>query len=374
MNVIVVYMGEISHCPPAMSLVKAIDALRLPCSFITYKDDCIESMNDTLKNTKIIELGDSNIDGNFFKKFINFIYYREKLWNIIEKIADSETVLWIISNGTLKYFDSRLFKKKYILHLLELNEELYYIESRHMLKMSRSYAHNAYRVVECEYNRAHITKAWWGLKYLPSVLANKPYGIDYTNESLLIKLDSSIRNVLNKNRNKKIILYQGNISKERPLAPFIQAVNELGDEYVFIAMVNGDDPYKGNNTSKYFYIPFVSPPLHLEITRCAYIGVLSYVPIRNSYSILNTVYCAPNKIWEYTMFSVPMISNDIPALKYHYEKYHDGEVVDLNSVCSIKNAIVKIDKNYKSYSENSRAFFQEYDYKKTVKNILDIDE
>ena len=57
------------------------------------------------------------------------------------------------------------------------------------------------------------------------------------------------------------------------------------------------------------HVDFIPAPYYLCITRLAIIGILTYNPMLH-----NTAYCAPNKIFEYGAFSVPMIGNNIPGL------------------------------------------------------------
>lgn len=371
MKVILVYLGDLLHCPPAMSLGKIIDDLGYECRFVTYADKSDEFTEyfSRLAKVEFVSVGASNTRGDSVKKFCRFWGVRRNLWKIIDLLYDKESVIWVVSNGTLKYFGKKLLNKKYILHLLELTEELYFIESKHLLPLSRRYIENAADIIECEYNRAHITKAWWGLNKLPSILQNKPYISNPIEKNNKITSNASIERIIEEISDRKIILYQGNISKERPLDSFIEAVSELGEEFAFVAMVNGQNPYRGKSKN-YYYIPFVKPPYHLEITSHAYIGILSYTPIKNSYSILNTVYCAPNKIWEYSRFSVPMISNDLPALKYHFDKYKDGIAIENWNKQSIKEAIEKIDKSYVDYAHNAKKMFDAYDIKDEVHKIL----
>lgn len=49
----------------------------------------------------------------------------------------------------------------------------------------------------------------------------------------------------------------------------------------------------------------------------ASIGVMSYSPHQKTHAgVVNALYCAPNKIFEYGKYGKPMIANDVPALKY----------------------------------------------------------
>ena len=65
----------------------------------------------------------------------------------------------------------------------------------------------------------------------------------------------------------------------------------------------------------------------------ASIGVLSYFPRSGSIGrTLNPLYCAPNKIFEYSKYGIPMISNDVPALRYSYMEFHCA-TVSISSCC-----------------------------------------
>ncbi len=81
------------------------------------------------------------------------------------------------------------------------------------------------------------------------------------------------------------------------------------------------------------YLGFYQPPGHLELIKCADIGILTYVADQGS---INPVYCAPNKIWEYAKFGIPMLCNDIPGLRYTVEAYRMGRCCDIGSVEDIK--------------------------------------
>jgi glycosyltransferase involved in cell wall biosynthesis len=295
-----------------------------------------------------------------------------KLWNIIDNLYDDDTIIWVVSEGSLKHLGKQLLDKKYILHLLELNEEIYYISGNPILKLDyKRLAKTAKVVVEAEYNRAHITKAWWELEILPSVFPNKPYNTIEIERNAPITSSEDIRTLMDNLCNKKIILYQGNISKERPLQEYIKAVGELGNEYAFLMMINGENPYPELKYENFYFIPFIKPPFHLEVTSRAYIGILSYTPIKNDYSILNTLYCAPNKIWEYAKFGIPMIGNDLPALQEMFLRYQNGICLRNLTKETIKETIQKINENYQAYEKESLQFFNSVDLREIVKSILE---
>ena len=158
-------------------------------------------------------------------------------------------------------------------------------------------------------------------------------------------------------RNKKIILYQGIVDKERPINFIAEAVEELND-FIFLVMTGSQVNF--SQYKKTFVIPFVAPPYHLEITSHAYIGVLIYQPVYNSFtSPLNSIYCAPNKLFEYSQFAIPMLGNDIPGLYYTINSNNMGYCFKNTTKHSIQDAILQMDKQYQALSVNSLKFFNE---------------
>lgn len=62
-------------------------------------------------------------------------------------------------------------------------------------------------------------------------------------------------------------------------------------------------------------LPYITAPYHLEVTSHAFIGILIYAPVYGTFtSPLNSIYCAPNKLYEFSHFGIPMIGNNIPGL------------------------------------------------------------
>lgn len=87
--------------------------------------------------------------------------------------------------------------------------------------------------------------------------------------------------------------------------------------------------------------------------------------------VVNALYCAPNKIFEYGKYGKPMIANDVPALKYIFKEYHCGEVVDYPiTPNAISTILEKLFSNYDMYSKGALEYYQSVDLIKIVKGIL----
>ena len=70
------------------------------------------------------------------------------------------------------------------------------------------------------------------------------------------------------------------------------------------------------------------------------------------------------------MFDVPMISNDLPALKYQFAIDKNGECFNIFDKEDIKKAILKIDDNYEKYSNAAREFFYSIDVSEIIQAIV----
>ncbi|WP_339824852.1 hypothetical protein NST45_02890 [Paenibacillus sp. FSL R7-0163] len=371
MKLILVHISPIIKYPPALSVLKTLNDLGIDLTLCTTDIDSATASVCENRGIKVI-----NFESNYEKpispllKLIRLLVLRNQLWKEIDNIYDSDTMIWVFSDLALKHLGSKLLEKKFILHMFELSEKtIFYRKIPFISLNTKMYAKKAVNVIQAEYNRAHISKTWWDLERLPYVLPNKPY-IDFEIDRYSSVSDKEASIVINHLKGKKIILYQGILSPERPLVEMINAVNDLGDEYAFVIISSGKNIYE-NISSNYYFLPFIAPPYHLEVTSNAYIGVLSYVPSNNEYSKLNSLYCAPNKIYEYSMFGVPMIGNDIPGLSHVLETNGCGVCFEKFEVLDIKKAIKEVENNYESLAQKAKEFYGKTDIELKIKEIMD---
>ena len=370
MRIIVVIMGDIFKFPPVLSLLNALEDNNIDTVVISSEPsgDC----RDLFRNVRfeILSFQYEHISSPV-KKMISIPKLQKSLWDKIDKYYDEDSLIWVITDVTLKYLGNRLINRRYVLQLLELSQDLLYYKKLPILKLdAKKIGNNAKAIVVPEYNRAHIMAAWWQLKQLPFVLPNKPV-IEENIEKYTYIEDDTAREIIEKLKGKRIILYQGILNKERPLYKFIKAIDKYDGKYAFVVMSGDPDIYSELNSENYYYIPYVRAPKHLQITSHAYIGVLSYVPTSTSgYSPLNALYCAPNKTFEFSKFGIPMLGNNIPGLKFLFDTEGIGccfEKFDEDSICK---AIDEIETNYSKYSSCSKAYFENCDYNSLLNDIL----
>lgn len=368
MKLIIVHIGDILKYPPVISLINTLNDLSVKTDVITTESIFNKKTMDNVTFHEIpinYEQSDNPIN-----KLINLFKIKKSVMSMIEELYCNDSLIWITYNVSLKHMNiKKLNQYNYVLQLMELMENIKYHDKLPFEINKHEVGKNALAVVVPEYNRAHITKVWWELENLPCVLHNKPYYSEVFQKNNSID-DETAKKVVSELVGKKIILYQGHLTKERPMDVFIKAVDKLGEDYALVVMSGGKNIYADVPSSNYYFIPFVSPPYHLQITSHAYIGIMMYVPVKSQFSELNVLYCAPNKTYEYGMFGVPMLGNDLPALNYLFETEKCGLCFKDYNEDSICEAIEKINDNYEMMSKNALRFYNKTDYREELLEIL----
>ena len=102
----------------------------------------------------------------------------------------------------------------------------------------------------------------------------------------------------------------------------------------------------------------------MEVTSHAKIGLVFY----DDFS-LNQAFCAPNKIYEYSGFGIPMLANKIPGLENTVGKFNAGKCIDFESE-QLMEAIKEIDGNYERYSVNALALYDAVDNEGKIRQII----
>lgn len=372
MKHIIIQIDSIMLFPPTLSLMQCLrrrgdDVVAISsCASKTLVDICEDYQ------IHLIVTG-SKYDGHDTppKKLLSILSMRRGIRHEIKSLYTDDSMIWIMGTSP-KCLGDWIYDKKYIMYMFELSEECRYYYKFPIPKVNlKKMFDNASAITECEYNRAHILKAWFGLKDLPYIIPNKPL-MEQRMKCRLFVNDAYARKKIEIYADKKIILYQGIIGKERPLKPFIDAVQMLDDTYVLVVMSSDINEIAEYESERVCLIPYINPPQHLEVTSWAHIGILIYCSETDSaVSPLNSIYCAPNKLYEYSMFGIPMIGNDIPGLKYTIEYNNMGKCFKSLEPNEIVQSIKEIEQNYSTYHENSKRFYEQTDTEKNINKVVD---
>lgn len=202
----------------------------------------------------------------------------------------------------------------------------------------------------------------------PSVVLNCPHF------SLLPK-----RNLFRENlgirTNQTIFLYQGKLSKERNIEMLIEAFSEQkSDKNVLVCM--GYGPLEKfiqekalQHTTIYFHRA-VKPNLLLNFTNSADYGIIFYED-----SCLNHRYCLPNKLFEYLMAGLPVLTSNLTEMKRLVETEEAGIVAEENTAEGFRKALqASLKQNYIATQQNVFVARKKYcweEQEKILKEIYD---
>jgi glycosyltransferase involved in cell wall biosynthesis len=371
-KIIIIMLLDITYYPPILSLCNILSNLGYEIVYIGGCSNIDTEKRLKQKSIKIYKYG--IYGGNKVKRFFQQIQFRMMVKKVIkQEYSDDNSILWIVHAEAVSLFHAFLGKYYVIAHLLEFRLKMKF--GNHLLSPFldlRRQMPLANKVICCEYNRAQLTKAAFSLKKLPYILPNKVEINELISDD---ELPNDIKNMVEKYKNKKIILYQGVFNPERKLDTFIETIDHLPNEYVLFMMGGETELYydlkNRYESQRIVFLPFLPPPIHLNITKMAHLGIISYLPVFNDFGrAINVLYCAPNKIYEYAKYGIPMISNDLPALKYAFMENKAGLCITEYNIDEIKNAIFAIEKDYITYSEEALKLYNSLNVQDIIKNIL----
>lgn len=293
-------------------------------------------------------------------KAMHYLQFRSFVSGILRREASAEDLVWLGSLDTaLAMAGSSLLRRhRYILQLHEL-----YDTHPRRLQLTAPIARRAKRVVVPEANRAAILQVWLKLLRKPTVLPNKPFG--HPRQRRMTPSAPTTRQILERHStDRPIIIYQGHLSADRSLAPLANAMRALPHMQLWLmGKDHGSLSHLLTISDNIYHVGYVPAPLHLEITSHALIGILSYDPIN-----LNNIFCAPNKIWEYSGFGIPFICNDVPSLLTPVRR-GAGAVTDMQ-INNIVTLITEMSNNYDSYSKDANDFFVRCNYPIIIQDIV----
>lgn len=363
---------DVVQYPPILSMFHVLLDLNYQVAHIGVYSDLEQR---SLLESKGIEFFNDvklNVRANPIAKIFQQLEFKKYVSKVLKERYNEGDYLVVVNEDTMCLLWETICRYKLVLYFLEtpgFNVRLKYRLYNPLFNLVKA-CQQAYKVICCEYNRAHIIKGLYQLDTLPIILPNKFYQSNSLSKTEIVPEDIKKRvdDIQDKVIGKKVILYQGVFtSKERRLEEFIHAVNEMPEEFVLLAMGRGDKMFEElkdkYSSHKILFVDFIRPPYHMFITQLAHIGVLSYFPNNSSFiDVLNPIYCAPNKIFEYTKYSLPMISNDLPALKNIFQEFHCGVVVDYPlTTPKIKEALLTIFNDYNSYTVGAKEYYNSVD-------------
>lgn len=174
---------------------------------------------------------------------------------------------------------------------------------------------------------------------------------------------------------QKIFLYQGGLNKGRGIELLLEAFEDLeNDDNILICMGYGilesKIQQKSLSSSNVFFHKAVSPSILLNYTSSADYGILFYED-----SCLNHRYCSPNKIFEYLMAGLPVLTSNLLEMKRLVENEGVGIVAKENTVESFKDAVeISLKQKYAVIRANVYASRKKYCWEEQEKVLFKVYE
>ena len=180
------------------------------------------------------------------------------------------------------------------------------------------------------------------------------------------------REKFNIDKDSKIFLYQGALSKGRGIDIILEAFATIDVRAELIVM--GYGPMKNEvieYTKKYnniFFHEAVSPHELLSYTSSADVGICMIEDVCLSYK-----YSLPNKFFEYGMASLPIITNNLIEVQEITEKFQCGWILKQETPLELKRLVEQIlSEDISKYKKNSKKMSKDYNWEKQEVVLLDV--
>ncbi|WP_156021098.1 glycosyltransferase [Streptococcus ruminantium] len=373
-KITIVHWGDFVKYPPVISLIENLLNQNLAVDLISSTENGrVPNEVTSNSNFNYIYLP-SNISPGFLPRLKRLFFDKKILRQLVRESMNDSDLLWTTTDIAIKMLGNELLKYKHVMQLMELVERFpLFLNSKHFDFPIDKFAKFAHKVVVPDLDRAYIQQAWWNLKELPVVLPNKPYRIPETISFPKETVEALEKIKLEK---RKILLYSGIITPERNIEDFAEAIREKSDYCLYIigSVKEKEEEFKKflDENKHVVYLGYHSAPSHLEFIKYAHVGLTPYIPTKSHlHPAINALYCAPNKVYEYSAFGVPMIGTNVLGLLRPFEQFGIGRCAKEMTVPEILKCIDYIDAHYEEMSQNCLDFFAKDDLDQIVKEIIE---
>lgn len=360
MKIVYILKKGFQYFPPCLAQLLYLDDMGVELEVYHGKNsDAINAILDS-RGIKHHTLTSDRNNTTKLQSYQTLLYYTLEIRKIIKKIP-KETTIWFGNCESCVTIGKTIYDRKFVLSVLELDDTDSLIG-----KQLKKVINKAAVVLCCEKHRAAIMRIYYNLEREPYVLPNKPY--ELKNDD--VTLDEKYQNIIEPIKDKFIVLYQGIVTPDRPLDKIADALALLNDENTYFLILGKTNQEYQDELKKHYprtvFGGFIPSPQHLLVTQYAKIGIANY-----DYSCLNNLFCAPNKIYEYAKFGMPMLTSTNIGLTETVGTANAAVCVDFCNVQQIANGIDTIKKNYDFYSNSAKNFYDGTSNFETIKKIVD---
>lgn len=208
--------------------------------------------------------------------------------------------------------------------------------------------------------------------YVEDYNIDKPFVVLNTPNFTKVKTSEYFRKKYDIKKEEKIFLYQGKLSKHRGIEKIVEVFKIMPQNYHLVLMGYGEELKKFLEKIDYPNIHIheaVAPYKILEYTSSADYGIALIEPISLSYE-----YCLPNKLFEYTMVSKPVVVTSSVEMKRFVETNDIGISIDFDdSINALKERLIEFaSMPNERYLNNLQKTALKYNWENQEKILLDL--
>lgn len=359
MKIVYILKKGFQYFPPCLAQLLYLDDMGVELEvYHGINSDAINAILDE-RGIKHHTLKSDRNNSTRLQSFQTLFKYTREIRKIIKSIPEDIT-LWFGNCESAVTVGKPIYNRKFVLSVLELDDTDSLIG-----KQLAKVINKAAAVLCCEKHRAAIMRIYYKLEKEPYVLPNKPYEL----KSERVELDDKFKAIVDPIKDKFIVIYQGIVTADRPLDKIADALAAIDDkDTYFLVLGRASEEYQTELKAHYdrtVFAGFIPSPQHLLVTQYANIGIANY-----DYSCLNNLFCAPNKIYEYAKFGMPMLTSQNIGLTETVGAANAAVCVDFQDVSQIVNGIKTIKDNYELYSKSAIEFYDGTSNFETIKEIV----
>lgn len=344
---IITFLGNAYHDSRVVNLIESLNKINIKVNTISF-DWKIKNFSTQRGDTSVYKLDKSKSSLNYYIKFI-FILVR----NLIKNKADfyfAEDIYTL----PIVYFFAKFNKGKILYNSREIYAHLAGLRNKSFVqkiisKIESIFIRKVDLVLVTGEMDSEYLKESYGISNL-FVLRNLPkYQKDFDKINL--------HEIFNIPNGRKILLYQGVILEGRGILKLMNLLDRINDVH-FIIVGEGEyrkqfEDYAANLTwfDRIHFLGAVNHSKLLNYTAASDIGIALIENISLSY-----FYALPNKLFEYIMVGVPVLSSNLPQMKKIIDEYKVGKYVDVENDEEIISALKNLlsDENLlNEYKKNS---------------------
>lgn len=350
------------HCyPPCLAQLLYLDDLNIELEVYHGKNS--PAVDEILDARGIVHhtLESDRTNRSTLARYKTQLAYTREIRKIIARVPQ-DSVLWFGNCESVLTVGGVLDSRRFVLSVLEL-----YDADSIYGRLLGKIIHRAETVICCEKHRAAIMQVYYGLRMQPCVMPNKPY--EFVTEQKEDSLAAETREKLAVLKDKFFVLYQGGVTEDRPLDKVADALRMLDEDIYFVILGKAEEKIQQELLARYektVFLGYVPSPQHLLVTQYAGIGIANY-----DYSCLNNQFCAPNKIYEYAKFGVPILASCNIGLTETVGRQNAAICIDFSDAKQIAEGISMIREKKLFYADNAVAFYNGTDNRTVMREIVE---